>query len=314
MIKSINNQANLLVGSYFKLSIWGRILFISVFLLIVVSIFKRSNDGREGFQQSSQFVEKSGTEMYDDFYADIYDYLVYNNVKDDFEIGEIINKTSPTEQSIVLDIGSGTGHHVDELASKNIKAIGVDISPNMVQKAKQNYPKSEFQVGDIMDPNLFESAKFTHVLCLYFTIYYFKDKQLFFQNCMNFLKPGGYLVIHLVNRNKFDPILPPGNPLIAISPQRYAKERITNTKIKFDDFEYEADFKLDTNDNSASFVEKFKNDNNDRVRKHEHKFYMETQEAILSQARDAGFILDSKIDLIKVSYEYQYLYVLTKPN
>jgi hypothetical protein len=75
---------------------------------------------------------------------------------------------------------------------------------------------------------------------------------------MNFLKPGGYLVIHLVNRNKFDPILPPGNPLIAISPQRYAKERITNTKIKFNDFEYDADFQLDEKKNTALFVEKFK--------------------------------------------------------
>ena len=117
-----------------------------------------------------------------------------------------------------------------------------------------------------------------------------------------------------MNRKKFDPILPPGNPLIAISPQRYAKERITVTKIKFNDFEYDANFNLDENKNVATFTEKFKNDSDSKVRKQEHVFYMETQEDILGQAKDAGFILDSKIDLIKVSYEYQYLYILIKPS
>jgi len=313
MLKHINKQFNLLFVYYNKLSNWGKILVFSILLIILASIFKQNN-GREGFQQSDQFIVKNGTDMYDDFYVDIYDYLVYNNVKDDYEIGEIINKTTPTEQSIVLDVGSGTGHHVGELTNKKINAIGLDISPNMVAKAKENYPSSKFKVGDILNPNAFPPGHFTHTTCLYFTIYYFKDKRQFFQNCMGFLKPGGYLIIHLVNRNKFDPILPPGNPLIAISPQRYAKERITTTKIKFDDFEYDADFKLDAKKNTATFVEKFKNDNNEKVRKHEHQFYMESQEEILSQAQNVGFLLDSKIDLIKVSYEYQYLYVLTKPN
>jgi len=312
-MKYIDNQANLLVKYYHKLSTWGKILIIILFLMIVVTLFKKS-DKTEGFEQEKQFVEKTGLHIFDPFYVDIYDYLVYNHIKNDYEIGEIVNNTSPNENSVILDVGSGTGHHVGEMSSKRLKAIGVDISPIMVEKAKENYPKSKFQVGDITDPNLFPSNTFTHITCFYFTIYYIQDKQTFFQNCMSFLKPGGYLIIHLVNRNKFDPILPPGNPLIAISPQRYAKERITETKIKFDDFEYSADFKFKPQEDIAIFEEKFKNDNNDKVRKQEHTFYMETQEAILKQAQNAGFILDAKIDLLKVSYEYQYLYILTKPN
>jgi SAM-dependent methyltransferase len=313
-MKYMNRQANLIVGYYSKLSVWAKILVISMFLIVVVSVLKRENK-KEGFQQQQQFlVKQEMTDIYDDFYVDIYDYLVYNDIKDDYEIGEIVNKTGATEQSVVLDVGCGTGHHVGELTDKKMNAVGIDVSPNMIAKAKENYPQSKFEVKDILDSNAFQPNSFTHITCFYFTIYYIRDKRVFFQNCMNFLKPGGYLVIHLVNRNKFDPILPPGNPLIAISPQRYAKERITNTKIKFDDFEYDANFQLDEKKNTAVFVEKFKNDVNDKVRKHEHTFYMETQEDILGQAKDAGFILDSKIDLIKVSYEYQYLYILIKPN
>ena len=184
----------------------------------------------------------------------------------------------------------------------------------MVAKAKENYPDATFKVGDIMDKNMYPPAQMTHITCLYFTIYYLQDKPAFFRNCLYFLKPGGYLIIHLANRSKFDPILPPGNPLVAVSPQRYAKERITTTKIKFNDFEYDSNFTVDKDANSATFVEKFKSDIDGRVRENEHTFYMESQEAILKQAQNAGFILDSKIDLIKVAYEYQYLYVLVKPS
>lgn len=302
-----------IIQTYKKLSNWGKVLVFCIIFIILISIFKREK--QEGFQQEHQFLLKEGTSVYDNFYADIYDYLVYSEQKDEYEIGEIVNRTNATVKSVILDVGCGTGHHVGEFAKQNIKSVvGLDISPSMIAKAKENYPESDFKQGDIMNQMIFKPDTFTHILCMYFTIYYIQDKRTFFKNCFQFLKPGGYLIVHLVNRSKFDPILPPGNPLTAVSPQRYAKERITNTKIKFNDFEYNADFNIDLPTNRATFVEQFKNDVNDKVRKHEHTFYMETQEDILTQAKEIGFILDSKIDLVQVAYEYQYLYVLMKPN
>lgn len=310
----ITSQSKKVLHHYNKLSTWAQILIVTMCLIMVTTIFKKSYR-MEGFIQSDQFVIKQGTKMYDQFYANIYDDLVYNDVKDHYEVGQIVNKTTPTSQSVILDIGCGTGHHVNEFNKLKLKAIGIDISPDMINKSKENYPHCEFKQEDILNTTAFQPSQFTHITCFYFTIYYMNDKRLFFQNCMNFLKPGGYLIIHLVNRNKFDPILPPGNPLIAISPQRYAKERITNTKIKFNDFSYDANFELDESKNIATFTEKIKSLADDKkTRKNEHTFYMESQEAILNQAKDAGFLLDSKIDLINVSYEYQYLYILTKPN
>ena len=58
-----------------------------------------------------------------------------------------------------------------------------------------------------MDFMNFDAQSFTHITCLYFTIYYIKDKTRLFKNCYDWLKPGGYMVLHLVNRNMFDPIL-----------------------------------------------------------------------------------------------------------
>jgi hypothetical protein len=128
----------------------------------------------------------------------------------------------------------------------------------MIKKAKEDYPNSNYLIGDGNDNLLFKMNSLTHILCLYFTIYYFKDKKHFFDNCMDWLMPGGFLIIHLVNRESFDPILPPGNPLYIVSPQKYAKKRITTTKISFTDFVYSANFNLDKDSNISTFDEKFK--------------------------------------------------------
>jgi SAM-dependent methyltransferase len=257
---------------------------------------------------------KTGPQVYDDFYSDIYDYLVFNNLKDEYEVGEIINKTGPSSKSKILDIGSGTGHHVASLGAKGLDIIGIDISPSMVKKAKENFPDYRFEIGDALNSNQFEPESFTHILCMYFTIYYIEDKKTFFDNCFKWLMRDGYLIIHLVNRDLFDPILPPGNPLLYVSPQRYAKKRITSTKVKFTDFSYSADFQLDEKNDVAKFIEKFKNDSDGKVRKNEHIMYMPSVNDILDEAQASGFIIESQIDLLQCQYEYQYLYVLIKPN
>jgi ubiquinone/menaquinone biosynthesis C-methylase UbiE len=183
----------------------------------------------------------------------------------------------------------------------------------MIKKAKEYYPQYNFIHGDIINANLFRPNSYTHITCLYFTIYYFKNKTIFFQNCFRWLMPGGFLIIHLVNRDMFDPILPPAQGLLLVSPQKYAKKRITNSKIVFEGFNYNANFDLNKSNNKAIFTEKF-NYNNNKSRKNEHTFYMESQKQILTNAQSCGFLLQGQSDLIHCGYEYQYLYYLTKPE
>ena len=115
----------------------------------------------------------------------------------------------------------------------------------------------------------------------------------------------------LVDRERFDPILPPGNPLFIVSPQKYAKNRITETKVKFNEFDYKANFELE--DETGYFNETFKFKDG-KKRTNSHKLYMEDTEKILTIAQQCGFTLHSIIDLIKVGYDYQYLYVFVKPG
>jgi SAM-dependent methyltransferase len=314
ILKKIQSTIRTLGHSYSKTSIWGKVLIFIALLLILVLFFRGIKTSKEGFEQNDQFLFKTGPEVYDDFYVDIYDYLVFNNMKDDYEVGEIINKTTPTSQSKILDIGCGTGHHVSSLGSKGFDVLGIDISPSMIKKAKDNFPDYTFDVADATDSAKFDPNSFTHILCMYFTIYYFENKKQIFDNAFRWLMPGGYLIVHLVDRSHFDPILPPGNPLMYVSPQRYAKERITSTKVKFTDFAYSADFKLDEKTNIAKFTEKFKNDSDGKVRKNEQIMYMPDIQEIVDEAQGCGFIVEAKIDLLQCQYEYQYLYVFVKPN
>ena len=311
------NPLKSVTNIYCKLSNFGKILIFVALLLITIVFFKsieiQPNSDIEGFQNTEKFLFKKGDEVYDEFYANIYDYLVFNNIKNSYEIGEIVNKTNADETSVILDIGCGTGHHVDLLSQQNLNVVGVDISPSMIEKARANFPGKNFSVGNALNSSQFNHNSFTHILCLYFTIYYFPDKRHFFDNCMDWLMPGGYLVVHLVDREKFDPILPPGNPLYVVSPQKYAKKRITTTKVTFNDFVYNSDFKFDKDANIATFDEKFKF-NNGNVRKQEQKMYMDDTQDILTIAQQCGYILQGKIDLVNCAYESQYLYILVKPS
>lgn len=299
---------------YGKLSTFGKILVLMAVLLCVVIFFKSISTKKEGMSNDREkFVYKQDEAAYDDFYVSLYDLLVYNSIKNDYEVGTIINDTAPSETSRIADIGCGTGHHVGSFASKDIDIIGVDISPAMIKKAKESYPSLKFKVGDALDSGIFNMNSLTHITCLYFTIYCFKDKRKFFYNCMDWLMPGGYLIVHLVDRQKFDPILPPGNPLYIVSPQKYAKERITKTKITFNEFDYSADFNLDGGSDIATFDEKFKF-NDGKVRKQQQKLYMEDADAISNLAQECGFILEGKVNMVKCAYENQYLYIFVKPE
>jgi ubiquinone/menaquinone biosynthesis C-methylase UbiE len=304
-----------IMKTYKKSTNWTKILLFLAFLFIIVLLFKNIKSQKvEGFEQKDQFLFKSGNDVYDDFYAEIYDYLVYNNFKDDYEVGEIINKTSPTSSSKILDIGCGTGNQVVNFGSKGYEVLGIDISPSMIKKAKEKYPDYDFKVADASNGDKFNSNTFTHITCLYFTLYYFPNKRQLFENIYKWLMPGGYFIVHLVDRKMFDPILPPGNPLLMISPQRYAKERITTTKVKFDGFSYNAKFDLDEKQDIAKFNENFRMDNGSKSRKNEHILYMPEKEEIINEIQNVGFISEGIVDLINCQYEYQYLYIFTKPS
>jgi len=288
--------------------------YVLLIFVIIIVISNWLKNEREGFNEisSKDFTVHKDINVFDDFYVDVYDDLMLKTGRNDFEIGEITQIEPPKEKGKLLDVGSGTGHHVALFSKSGYNAIGLDNSKAMVKKAKDNYPDNEFIHGDVLNTMLFSSGSFSHITCLYFTIYYIKDKNKFFRNCFQWLNPGGFLVIHLVDREKFDPIIPAANPFPIFSPQKYADERITTSDVKFDKFDYKC--KFDLHGDIATMNETFKYKENDNIRQNEHTLYMNSQKSILSMAKTEGFILHSKIDMMNCQNENNFLYVLKKPH
>ena len=292
---------------YESFSIWEKILFLLSITLIVTVIF-RPKMYIEGFKTEIKgFTEKSNDDLYDDFYSEIYDYLVFSDARNEYEVGKIINITEPTLQSVILDIGCGTGNVVNLLNEQGLNITGVDNSQSMINKTIDKYPQLKMKLvkGNVLQTHLFPYYRFTHILCLYFTIYYLKNKSLFLENVYDWLKPGGFFVLHLVNRDNFSPLLP-------MNTYKRYKKNGKYSKIQFTHFDYDSDFELYKDANTGIFRERFKNKQGE-TRKQQHTFYMESQKTIITIAQKIGFIIHSKINMEEVRYNDQYLYILKKP-
>lgn len=310
MLKSLKSM----VRPIMKLDKWAKgVLFLAA-ILIICLVMNLHIPVQEGFVQRKKFVLKEGLDCYDDFYSEIYDDLVLDEVKNDFEVGELKRLVNVTNKSRILDIGSGSGHHVSLFKKMGCHAEGVDISPAMVKRAQKNYKDCRFKEGNALDNVIYPRNSFTTVTCLYFTIYYMEDKQKFINNVYDWLMPGGYFLLHLVNRDKFDPILNTADPLHIVSAQKYAKKRITNSLVKFKDFQYKANFELNKENDLAEFKEDMIDDKTKNVRQNVHKLYMNPQKEIISMAKQVGFILKGKINMVATQYGYQYLYLMYKPE
>lgn len=274
---------------------WLKLLIILSFILLLIWWKRRymPNLYTEGFTQNEKFVVKRNADIYDPFYIGIYDYLNKTQKRSEFEMSQIVETTQPDkENSVILDIGCGTGCIVNELVSKGYRAFGVDKSVAMVELAKQKFPNASVKLGDAEDSMEFDRETFTHILCLNKTIYEFPDKVAFFRNCYHWLVPGGYLVVHTVDPKKFDPIVPAGKPRIIDNPQKYAKERITDTVIDFMDFKYKSayDFRDIDRTGKVRHVETFTDKQTGNIRENEHILAMDSEKAILDSARLSQFV------------------------
>ena len=270
----------------------------------------------EGFTQQEQFVLKQNQDVYDGFYADIYDDLHNTTDRCQRELIEIIKMTEPTtKNSVFLDVGSGTGCIVNELQEAGYHAYGIDKSKDMVEYAEKIHTNASFKTGDVMDPMAFEKSTFTHILCTNFTVYLFEDKLTFFRNCYHWTLPNGYLIIHLVEPNKFNmPIKNPNHISNAFS--QNANKRRTESNIEYQDFRYSASYRTCQSKDSCgvTFKETFVDRKTNHVRQNEQTMYMNKIEDVLRIANNAGFIIHGKVDMKKINDdENQYIYIFERP-
>lgn len=294
---------------------------------------KDANLHLEGFEDVKEADDSRGIilandDLYDDFYASVYDKLAQGIERSAGKVALVMTQwkkygIEPKDMK-VLDAGCGTG--IATLAFKKLGAgavIGLDQSESMLRQARNvTQPATtlteadkqtiEWRQGNLLNPSALAGSEVNCATLFYFIVYYVKDLDALFRNMAFWVAPGGNLVVEVVNKYKFDPILDSASPFAGFSIQKYADKRQTKSKVAFDKFDYEAEFLLtdDSPNGGAEFREAFSFKDGSK-RKQKHSFYMPEIKKIVSSATYAGWNYKAYLDTTALGFEYGYLLFFT---
>ncbi len=94
----------------------------------------------------------------------------------------------------VLDIGCGAGVPITKTLAERYSVTGVDISSEMVRRARKNVPEASFIHNDIMTME-FPPDEFNAVVSFYAVFHLPREEHPgLFKRIHEWLKPGGYLL------------------------------------------------------------------------------------------------------------------------
>ena len=114
--------------------------------------------------------------------------------------------------------------HINKiLNNRNVNSIGIDKSQSMINFCNNTNNNTnnnsnntnityDFTNIDINNINSLDSLNLeynkpiSHILCLNMELYYIKNHEHFFSKCYNTLDNNGYLILHIVDHDKFNNI------------------------------------------------------------------------------------------------------------
>lgn len=269
------------------------------------------SSGSSGSSGSSRVVVKTDGDIKDAFYASVYDDIFTQRVTNAHEVGAIINQYPDiSNQAVALDIGAGTGAYMRAFIKNGITDItGIEPSGAMIAQAKKAHPRLNLNIvkGDPTRAASFKPESFTLVTLLNFEVYHIRNTPQLFANVYEWLKPGGYFVLHLVDPRRFN-----AASLLGLTQPSSGNRSRAQNAVKFSDFEYTADVQVFPND-MVQYMEVFTDDKTGQTRKNVRNFRLPSPQTFIETASEAGFNMLGQIDLVKAHKAYQYFYLFYKP-
>src|SRR5699024_8885532 len=102
-----------------------------------------------------------------------------------------------TEGSSVIDIGCGSGYGTYKLYEAGFNATGIDLSPNMIELAKEHFPQEEINYFTCsMSELVNEKERYDGALVIN-VFEWTEDPQKELRNLHTILNDGGYLCISI---------------------------------------------------------------------------------------------------------------------
>ena len=104
----------------------------------------------------------------------------------------------------ILDLGCGTGQLTEKIAQTGAIATGIDYSPDMIEKAKQNYPHLQFNVADARNFQVTEplDAVFSNA-----ALHWINEPEAVINSIWKALKPGGRFVAEFGGKGNVNAII-----------------------------------------------------------------------------------------------------------
>ncbi len=293
------------------------IIAFLIFLLYSVTTWVSSI---ENFENEEGVTYESPEEIYDETYASIYNMLWHSTEKLQFEqvsMQDIALADWPKDSVKVVDLCCGTAPHACWFKNLGVNYVGVDISDAMIQKARKECPSAKFQKDDVTRVQLFPQKSVSHCLLMNFSAYQFENPKIVSDNAYQWLEPGGYFIVHLVDPDNYDPLHDLATPFAAFSLQKYSLERQTDSNIYFDKFKYRGKLIKKRDEDTAEYNEVFtyydKDENGgNKYRENKHHWVMPSKERMIDIFKTSGFTFVEAVPMLNVGKEYQYICYFTK--
>jgi trans-aconitate methyltransferase len=116
---------------------------------------------------------------------------------------DLIGWLHPQKSERILDLGCGTGQLAFEISESGAEIVGIDNSPEMILKAKANYPHLQFEVKDATNFQFDEKfdAVFSNA-----TLHWINDQKSAIKCIYNNLKEGGRFVFEMGGKRNIEQI------------------------------------------------------------------------------------------------------------